>query len=132
MNKTIMAMLLGFTSFGTFAANQNGGFSGPGISSGQPVTQGGFTGGVQSVTNAAQIKQQPDDAWVTLEGNIISRIGHERYRFRDSTGVIVADIDDKYWNGQNVTPNTKVRIEGEVDKDWTEVEVDVKRLAIIR
>ncbi|MEM8060595.1 YgiW/YdeI family stress tolerance OB fold protein [Morganella morganii subsp. sibonii] len=132
MNKTIVAILLGLASFGTFAANQSGGFSGPGVTSGQPVTQGGFVGGTQSVTTVEQAKQLRDDAWVTLEGNIISRIGHERYQFKDSTGVIVVDIDDKYWNGQNATPDTKIRIEGEMDKDWTELEVDVKRLTIIR
>lgn len=132
MNKTIMAMLLGLASFGVSAANQGGGFSGPGGTSGQLVTQGGFVGGSQSIITVEQAKQLRDDAWVTLEGNIISRIGHEHYQFKDSTGMIIVDIDDKYWNGQNVTPDTKIRIEGEVDKDWIELEVDVKRLTVIR
>nr|WP_285239473.1 NirD/YgiW/YdeI family stress tolerance protein [Escherichia coli] len=42
------------------------------------------------------------------------------------------DIDDKRWLGQNATPTNKVRIEGEVDKDWNSVEIDVKVINVLK
>ncbi|EFN1709607.1 NirD/YgiW/YdeI family stress tolerance protein, partial [Escherichia coli] len=42
------------------------------------------------------------------------------------------DIGDKYWVGQSVSPNDKVRIEGEIDKDWNSVEVDVNKITVIK
>ncbi len=45
---------------------------------------------------------------------------------------IYVDIGDKYWVGQSVSPNDKVRIEGEIDKDWNSVEVDVNKITVIK
>ena len=36
------------------------------------------------------------------------------------------EIDHKRWRGQNVGPNDLVEISGEVEKDWRELEIDVK------
>ncbi|MEX9225888.1 YgiW/YdeI family stress tolerance OB fold protein, partial [Providencia rettgeri] len=72
-----------------------------------------------------------DDAWVSLEGHIVKQIGKELYEFKDSTGSIAVDIDDRRWRGQVVTPETKVRLDGEIDKEWASLEVDVKRVTII-
>ncbi|EEZ1438061.1 NirD/YgiW/YdeI family stress tolerance protein, partial [Escherichia coli] len=52
--------------------------------------------------------------------------------FRDNSGTIVTDIDDSVWAGQNVSPKDKVRIEGEIDKDLSSVEVDVKALKLLK
>lgn len=79
-----------------------------------------------------QAKTLRNDAWVVLEGNIIKQIGHELYEFRDTSGTIYVDIDDKRWMGQTVSPDKKVRIEGEVDKDWNSVEIDVKNLHVLK
>ena len=32
------------------------------------------------------------------------------------------------WNGVTVTPKDTVEIQGEVDKDWNSVEIDVKQI----
>jgi len=72
-----------------------------------------------------------DDAWVVLEGNITRQIGHELYEFKDASGTIMTEIDAKYWMGQNVTPTTRLRIEGEIDRDWNSLEVDVKSVRIL-
>lgn len=127
MKKTLIAIMLGAVSVGAFA--QQGGFVAPN-SAGN--TSGGFKGPVPGLTTVEQAKTLRDDAWVVLEGHLVRQLGHELYEFRDSTGVIHVDIDDKRWSGQTVTPNDKIRIEGEVDKDWNSVEIDIKSLHLVK
>ncbi len=69
-----------------------------------------------------------DDTWVTLRGNITERVSDDLYIFKDSSGTINVDIDHKRWNGQTISPKDLVEIQGEVDKDWNSVEVDVKQI----
>ncbi|HBC1013046.1 TPA: YgiW/YdeI family stress tolerance OB fold protein [Escherichia coli] len=126
MKKTLLAVLLTGLSLGAFAKQQ--GFIAP---VDQGYSQGGFSGPSQGLSSVAQAKSFRDDAWVILEGNIIRQVGHELYEFRDASGTVYVDIDDKYWMGQTVSPETKVRLEGEVDKDWNSVEIDVKRLSVL-
>ncbi|WP_145518181.1 YgiW/YdeI family stress tolerance OB fold protein [Yersinia bercovieri] len=109
-----------------------GGFDGPATTQTQPATQGGFTGPSATNTTVDKVKSMRDDARVTLQGNIIERLGHDTYTFRDATGTITVDIDDKRWKGQTITPQDKVQIEGKVDKDWNSVEVDVKNISKIQ
>ncbi len=74
-----------------------------------------------------------DDQLVVLEGYIVDQIKHEDYTFKDATGQIEVEIDDRVFAGQRVDPNTKVRIEGEYEKELVEPNtVDVHRLTIIR
>ncbi|WP_445497196.1 YgiW/YdeI family stress tolerance OB fold protein [Photorhabdus sp. SF281] len=109
---------------------QSGGFSGPNAT--QPQTQaaplGGFIDNNVRISTTEQVKNMWDDSWVVLEGNIESRIRGDHFIFRDNAGVIEVEIDHKYWNGQTITPQDKVRIEGEVDKEWSSVTVDVKKV----
>ncbi|WP_165678557.1 YgiW/YdeI family stress tolerance OB fold protein [Metapseudomonas otitidis] len=126
MKKYVIVGLLGLVSFGAFSAN--GGFSNHANS----YNSGGFIGASQSVTTVEQAKKMPDDAWVTLEGNLVRQVGHELYEFKDATGTVLVDIDNKRWRGQSATPETKVQLIGEVDKDWMEFEVDVKQINIIQ
>lgn len=93
---------------------------------------GGFIGPDGSVTTAAKAKEMKDDSWVILHGTIDQRIGDEDYLFRDESGSITVEIDDKYWNGQNVTPQDKVELQGELDKNFSSVELDVKQVRIIQ
>lgn len=127
MKKTLLAVLLAGLSLGAFAQQQ--GFVAP---AGQGYSQGGFSGPTPGLSSVAQAKTLRDDAWVVLEGNIIKQVGHELYEFRDTSGTVNVDIDDKYWLGQTVSPGTKVRIEGEIDKDWNSVEIDVKTLHVLK
>lgn len=112
-----------------FAAE--GGFSGP--SATQPQTQnqtqqGGFVDNSVSPTTAAKAKDLKDDSWVKLRGNITERLSDDRYVFRDASGTVKVEIDQKRWNGQNVTPQDQVEIQGKVDKDWNEFEIEVKQI----
>ncbi|WP_272575317.1 YgiW/YdeI family stress tolerance OB fold protein [Providencia sp. PROV273] len=128
MNKAIIALVLSAASFGVLANNHAGGFV---SNDGSVGPKGGFVATAQAVTTVVQAKELPDDAWVSLEGHIVKQIGKELYEFKDSTGSIAVDIDDRRWRGQVVTPETKVRLDGEIDKEWTSLEVDVKRVTII-
>lgn len=125
MKRTVaMAAVVALLSAPVFAANTNtqGGFSGPGAQS------GGFIGPSGSVATVESAKSMRDDAWVTLRGNLVERLSDDLYTFRDSSGTIKVDIDHKHWNGVTVTPQDTVEIQGEVDKDWNSVEIDVKQI----
>ncbi|WP_336218325.1 YgiW/YdeI family stress tolerance OB fold protein [Citrobacter amalonaticus] len=108
-------------------AAQQGGFSGP--TETQTQTQnGGFVGPNGSSATVESAKSMRDDTWVTLRGNIVKRLSDDLYLFKDATGTINVDIDHKRWNGVTVTPQDTVEIQGEVDKDWNSVEIDVKQI----
>ena len=106
-------------------AAQQGGCSGPTATQSQG---GGFVGPNGSNTTVESAKSMRDDAWVTLRGNIVERISDDLYLFKDATGTVNVDIDHKRWNGVTVTPQDLVEIQGEVDKDWNSVEIDVKQI----
>ena len=104
---------------------EQGGFSGPSATQSQA---GGFQGPNGSVTTVESAKSLRDDTWVPLRGNIVERISDDLYVFKDASGTINVDIDHKRWNGVTVTPKDTVEIQGEVDKDWNSVEIDVKQI----
>lgn len=120
-----IAAILALASAPAFAATQ-GGFSGP--SSTTTTQAGGFVGPNGTVTTASNAKTMRDDTWVTLRGNIIERVSDDLYIFKDASGTVNVDIDHKRWNGQTITPQDVVEIQGEVDKDWNSVEIDVKQI----
>ncbi len=101
--------------------NQAGGYAG----SGQP---GGYTGPGPNFVTVEQAKSMADDAAVALKGYIVQRLGGDSYLFKDDTGSITLEISDKRWLGQQVGAEDLVEIYGEIDKDWLDLEIDVKRL----
>lgn len=119
-----IAAILALASAPALAATQ-GGFSGPSTTT---MQAGGFVGPNGTVTTAANAKTMRDDTWVTLRGNIIERVSDDLYIFKDASGTVNVDIDHKRWNGQTITPQDVVEIQGEVDKDWNSVEIDVKQI----
>ncbi|WP_455425752.1 YgiW/YdeI family stress tolerance OB fold protein [Dryocola sp. LX212] len=130
-----MMTVLAMTAAPAFAANQ-GGFvdpnAAPAAQQTQTQAQGGFVGPSGSKTTVEKAKTLSDDTWVTLTGKIEQRIGGDDYTFRDSTGTINVDIDHKRWNGQTITPQDTVQLEGKVDKDWNSVEIDVKNVTKVK
>ncbi len=128
MKKIALASLIALSTLPALAQS-SGGFSDPNAP--QVQQKGGFSGDSTALSSVKDVKTMKDDQWVLLEGHIDKRIGDEKYIFRDATGTLTAEIDDKRWNGQNVTPKDKVRLEGKIDKDWNSEEIDVKRINII-
>ncbi|MDO5059117.1 MAG: NirD/YgiW/YdeI family stress tolerance protein [Neisseria sp.] len=89
---------------------------------------------VQSVKDA---KTMFDGSRVTLEGYITGRAGtlnYEEYFFKDDSDMIKVEIDDDVWRGQQVNPQTKVRLVGEVDHNRFNgtVEIEVDQLTVIQ
>lgn len=113
-----LAMLAPFS--GSALASSQGGFNKAG---------GGYSGPGPALVTVEQAKNMSDDAYVTLKGYIVQSLGGEKYLFKDSSGVVNVDIDHKRWQGLNVGPEDMVEIHGEVDKDWFETEIDVKRIS---
>lgn len=127
MKKTIaLFAITALISAPVFAA-QTGGLVSP-DSSVASAPQGGFSGPNSSVTTVDKALEMKDDSWITLTGNIEQRIGNDDYLFRDATGTIRVEIDHKRWNGQTVSPTDKVEIQGELDKDFNSVELEVKHI----
>ena len=94
---------------------------------------GGFQGpSAQGATTVAAARRAWDDTYVTLVGHIVQRLSEDDYLFRDATGEIVVDIDYHVFHGQTVTPQTKVRISGEVDSEIMErTTIDVYMLEVL-
>lgn len=124
-----MTAIVALVSMPVLAAEQ-GGFTGPSSTTQVSSTAqaGGFNGPSGAVTTVANAKSLRDDTWVTLRGKITERISDDLYKFQDASGVINVDIDHKRWNGVTVGPQDTVEIQGEVDKDWNSVEIDVKQI----
>jgi uncharacterized protein (TIGR00156 family) len=79
-------------------------FTGPGVE-GSPMT-------------VAQAQDARVGSYVTLEGSIRARLREEYYQFADATGEIRVEIPDATFAGQQVTPDTRVRLVGEVDRGF--------------
>jgi uncharacterized protein (TIGR00156 family) len=62
---------------------------------------------------------------------MIKQSRDKHYTFRDNTGTIEVEIDNEDFRGAKVTPETKVRIVGEVDKDWNSTTVDTDYLEVV-
>ena len=93
------------------------GFNGPGATS--------------RVVTVKSISDMRDDTKVILEGYLVKQLREEHYIFKDDTGEIEVEIDYEDFRGANITPKIKVRIVGEVDKDWKALSVDVDYLEIV-
>lgn len=116
MNKTLTATLLGLTIFSTAAlADNHGGFKGPDRT---------------EQVSVAQALELGDDSQVRLTGVITESLGDEKYRFQDDSGTMIVEIDNDEWRGIEATPDTRLTIWGEIDKDWNETELDVDRVEL--
>ncbi|EIM8481748.1 NirD/YgiW/YdeI family stress tolerance protein [Serratia marcescens] len=63
------------------------------------------------------VQAMREDAWVTLEGNVISQQQEEWYTFRDPTGTIKVRIPQKVWNGQHFDAQDLVRVSGQISHE---------------
>ena len=89
-------------------------------------------GATTDVVTVKSIANMKDDVDVTLEGNIIKKTGSEHYIFKDPTGEIEVEIEDENFKGIKVTPQTKVKIRGEVDKEWRSRTIDVDSVELVK
>lgn len=96
---------------------------------GVPIRGGGFHGPSIPPITVEQAKKLNDDARVVLRGSLVQRIGADEYTFKDASGTVTVEIEDKHWKGQMITPEDTVEIFGKVDKDRGEgVKIEAKRI----
>jgi len=114
MKKRVIFLLVIFLSSTLFA-----GFSGPRVD--------------MKVTNANEVESLGDDTEVLLEGYLINQVGNEKYTFKDDSGKIIVEIDQKDFRNLTITPQDKVKLYGEVDKELMEdTKVDVDYVEIVK
>lgn len=90
--------------------------------------EGGFTGPGPALVTVLQALDLQDNTHVTLQGNIVQRLGNDTYLFKDNTGAIHVEIEDDNWKGQNIGPDDLVELSGKIDKNRNSTEMDVKRI----
>ena len=109
-------------------------------------SQGGFvyetdkTGTVENYSRIISIQEarkKANNTYVSLEGFIIGKaksINPEEFMFRDESDTIKIEVNNDVWRDQKVTPNTKIRILGQVDHNPVTgtTEIEVRQLDIIK
>lgn len=92
----------------------------------QNNTKGGFVSDKETIVTVKQVNEMRDDVPVIVQGNIVQRMGDEKYLFEDATGSITVEIDDDDWRGQTISPADTVKLYGDVDRGIfkTQIEVD--------
>ena len=126
--KTILALGLASTAALSMANT---------VTAAKPTTE---TAAVQAkaAQHGVTVKQAlslKDDTKVQVTGYIVKALGDEKYQFRDSTGSITVEIDDKLLHGKKISAKTPVTLMGEVDVDHkanqaVKVEIDVDHVKI--
>lgn len=53
--------------------------------------------------------------YVTVVGHVVAHQREDYYLFRDGTGEMRVQIEDNVWRGRPVNPQTRVRLQGEID-----------------
>ncbi len=85
------------------------------------------------IVSVEKAKNEKDDTFVVLQGYIEKSLGDEKYLFRDETGTIKIEIEDKKFRGLTVYPDDFVQISGEVDKGWfSDTEIEVKKISKVQ
>ncbi|MEC6824411.1 NirD/YgiW/YdeI family stress tolerance protein [Photobacterium piscicola] len=96
--------------------------------------QQGFSGpsvGLKTVKAVLDAGMFSNDTPVTLTGHITNSLGDEHYQFTDGTGSITIDIDHDKWFGAQVTPQTKITIQGEIDQEFNHTAIDVNHVRVV-
>ena len=85
-----------------------------------------------AITSVEKVLKMPDDSFVTIEGNIVKQVGNEKYLVQSGKSCIVVEIDDELLMNVTVTPKNRVRISGEVDRDFKSIELEASKIEIIK
>ena len=98
------------------------------------VMAAGYTGpsDTPQIKDVAGAMTAADDTPVVLEGQIVKRLKHEQYLFKDASGTIEVEIDDDKWPQQQVSETATVRLTGEVDVHHDRRDVEVDRVELVK
>jgi uncharacterized protein (TIGR00156 family) len=87
--------------------------------------QEGYRGPGASAVTIQAARGMRDDTPVTLRGKLTQFLGNEKYLLVDDTGSIIVEIENRLWRGLSVDENDTVEITGEIDGNFTRIEVEV-------
>jgi uncharacterized protein (TIGR00156 family) len=116
MKKTLITIC--FVLFLCFASVSSAQFTGPSIS-GRESTVG-------------QISNTRVGSYVILTGHVIAHQRGEYFTFRDKTGTIRVEIENRVWQNREISPETRVRLMGEVNTGFSGRYIWVKSLDVIK
>lgn len=106
--------------------------AGPTVASDKAADAGGFTGpDTAQLVSVATALELPNDSLVKLQGYIVRSLGDEKYEFRDDSGAVTVEIDSDDWRGVEATPDVKVELLIEVDRDWRKAEFEVESVRLV-
>lgn len=103
------------------------------LSPGAAIAQYSGPGAAQVYRSVSEaLRAAPDDARVELEGFIVRQVAKEKYIFSDGQSQIRIEIDAEDFPKARIDDKTRVRIRGEVERDFMESpEIDVDRVEVI-
>jgi len=96
--------------------------------------QSSYTGpnAVTTASTVAEAMKAADDSPAVLTGYITQRLRKNHYEFKDDSGTIQVEVDNRAWPAQPISETTKVRLYGEVEhKKWGGREVEVDRVELV-
>ncbi len=120
----ILALLLSLT----LAMPAFAGFNSTSATDSVPTTK------VKEITQAALVKTAEPETTCVLTGNITEQEQRDRYIFKDESGTITVKIAPQIFGNNDVNPNTRVKLVGEVNKKKRQSsnnEVKVRYLELI-
>ena len=90
-------------------------------------------GATAAYNSVAEVLQHAmDDTRVELEGVITRQVGKDKFIFTDGKSEIRIEIDEKHMPAVKFDERTRVRIRGEVEKDFLESpEIDVDAVILV-
>lgn len=88
-------------------------------------------GATSSLTTVQAVGKLKEDTRVSLVGYLINQLGVEHYTFKDDTGQMAVEIHPNDMVGITITPETKIKIYGEVDDGKHNSKVDVNFIEIL-
>ena len=88
------------------------------------VFAAGFTG--QSAEYSIQeALKQPDDSYVTIQGNIVKKLSSDKYLFKDASGTITVEIDHEKWGNIEASEKDTLELTGEIERKFNSIHLDV-------
>ncbi|GIU14411.1 MULTISPECIES: YgiW/YdeI family stress tolerance OB fold protein [unclassified Shewanella] len=88
-------------------------------------------GPASHVKAAADAAKAKDNTPVELTGYLVQSLGDEKYLFRDDSGDVEVEIDNKLLRDIEVSSDSKVKLIGEVDDEWQGIEIEIDSLRLV-
>lgn len=95
-------------------------------------TTGGFTGpDAVKLVSVSEAIAMPDESVAKVQGHIVKSLGDEKFEFRDDSGTVTVEIDKDDWRGVEATPDTRVELVVEVDREWRTPELEAESVRLV-